>query len=228
MDIYRINGVKLTKGEKAFIADTVSGMISCPKAVSFDNIKLGDTIKLKIGFINSDECRCNCIAILEFDEEETLDIMLENDKWKFLCAICYAYKKIWLGTFNDEKKDVEWYKLTEKVRYSGITGVIQTWKTLSRDNDLPIITCPIDYDALKNEFSAKAIDQLQTIWMIAVLKFGDYGTSSNYGFIYANKFDDFCDWCDIICFHNLFDEYDRAVVTMYNKPIEIKGEIILL
>lgn len=227
MNIYRTDGVKLTKGEKAFIADTVSGTISCPKAVSFDNIKLGDTIKLKAGFINSDEYRCNCVAILEFDEEETLDIMLENNRWKFICAICYAYKKIWLD-INDGKKAVEWYKLTESVRYSGITGIIQTWKTLSQDNDSSIIPCPNDYDALENEFSAKAVGQLQTIWAMAVYKFGDYLGSPNYGFIYANKFDDFCDWCDIICFHNLFDEYDRAVVTMYNKPIEIKGEIILL
>lgn len=72
--------------------------------------------------------------------------------------------------------------------YNCLAEEITTWKELRNDNG--IIPCPLNH--VRNAYEG----QLQFVWMLCVLMFGDYGTSPRYGWInWENKdvFDAFID-----------------------------------
>lgn len=75
--------------------------------------------------------------------------------------------------------------LASIVDYNGFHEYIKHWLNLPIKNG--IITCPDYYCAHPADYESQ--HQLQIIWMIGVLKFGDYGTSPRYGWIlYTDKF----------------------------------------
>ena len=68
--------------------------------------------------------------------------------------------------------------------YNGLAPIIWKWKELPvnvYDFGLRQIVCPEDY-ASGDEYG-EVFHQLQVIWMICVVLFGEYGTSPRYGWI---------------------------------------------
>ena len=62
--------------------------------------------------------------------------------------------------------------------YNGLIGIVESWADL-KPNEYKHITEP--YFDMDIEKEAKA--QLQIVWMILVLLYGDYGTSPRFGWI---------------------------------------------
>lgn len=86
--------------------------------------------------------------------------------------------------------------------YNGLAEEILKWKNMDNyDDKTPYNTkYPDNWLSPKIEFfyswPAEAKEQLQVIWMICVMLFGEYGTSPRYGWI-ENK-DEFFDFIDKI------------------------------
>lgn len=59
--------------------------------------------------------------------------------------------------------------------YNGLAEEIETWKELPVEYG--VIRCPLDH--VQSAYKG----QLQFVWMLCVLTFGDYGTSPRYGWI---------------------------------------------
>lgn len=62
------------------------------------------------------------------------------------------------------------------VWYNGYDEVIDEWMKLEPGSDM--ILCPLECDT-----QSAAYGQLQMLWMICVVLFGDYGTSPRFGWI---------------------------------------------
>lgn len=71
--------------------------------------------------------------------------------------------------------------------YNGLAKEIIEWKKLPKDDD--VIACPDIKDS-----------QLQVIWMICCILFGDYGTSPRTGWIYTENVGEFHKFIDAITF----------------------------
>lgn len=83
--------------------------------------------------------------------------------------------------------------------YNGLAETILKWKDIKPKDT--IITCLDDYGYGEIEMTTeswKDIGQLQAIWMICVVLFGDYGSSPRYGFIYEKNIKEFHDFIDAI------------------------------
>lgn len=77
------------------------------------------------------------------------------------------------------------------ISYNGYVNVLRKWEKLPL-NSCKHILCPANY-GWYDEIDVEAINQLQVLWMIAVMLFGEYGTSPRYGWI--EKVEDFRKWC---------------------------------
>ena len=81
--------------------------------------------------------------------------------------------------------------LLNALDYNGLTPVVRSWAelnpeehVLSADYTYRQIACPDNYGATDEDYKDKETkSQLQLVWMMAVLMFGDYGTSPRYGWI---------------------------------------------
>ena len=62
--------------------------------------------------------------------------------------------------------------------YNGLAEIVRSWKTTCNENS-GFLTPPDRYGADNSHDEA----QLQVIWMMCVVLFGDYGTSPRYGWI---------------------------------------------
>ena len=71
--------------------------------------------------------------------------------------------------------------------YNGLAEEILEWKNLPKDDGA--IACPDIQDP-----------QLQVIWMICCVLFGDYGTSPRTGWIYTENVGEFHKFIDAITF----------------------------
>lgn len=76
--------------------------------------------------------------------------------------------------------------------YNGLVEGVKNWVKEPVINGH--IACPISYGLHEDNIVDKS--QLQFLWMIAVLKFGDYGTSPRYGWI--TDIEGFKLWCEDI------------------------------
>lgn len=74
------------------------------------------------------------------------------------------------------------------VTYNGLFYVVYGWKDLEPDG--VTIKCPADYGDPDPDPQSR--EQLEMLWMIAVLLFGDYGVSPRFGWI--ENVDDFREW----------------------------------
>lgn len=82
--------------------------------------------------------------------------------------------------------------LKDVLYYNGLDIVVRTWADLPSDSG--IICCPENYN--DDPPFPEEMAQLQIIWMIAVLKFGEYGTSPRFGWIV--DVDGFRKWIPVI------------------------------
>lgn len=107
----------------------------------------------------------------------------------------------------DTNKDLGDYdSIDSVVWYNGYTGIIDYWNELAynclsnKDNTtsyLPRLDS-MNYETLQRKFSVDLNDmsQLEVLWMVAVCKFGNYGTSPRSGWI--ENLELFREWCDAI------------------------------
>lgn len=80
--------------------------------------------------------------------------------------------------------------LESVVNYNGMLETLQGWKEI-----------PIDeYGYIQRDFGMEdwGDHQLEVFWMMAVVLFGEYGTSPRYGWI--EKHEEFYRWIDEICY----------------------------
>lgn len=86
--------------------------------------------------------------------------------------------------------------LNTVIWYNGLYEIVRSWKDLPVRGTAPYVSIFNDrfYGASGYDPETKA--QLEIIWMIAVLKFGEYGTSPRSGWI--EKVDEFKKWIDEI------------------------------
>ena len=76
--------------------------------------------------------------------------------------------------------------------YNGLAETVYKWADLPTKSGM--IICPKNYGC--DSFDSDDDEQLQVLWMIAVVLFGDYGTSPRYGWI--EQIDEFRQWCSDI------------------------------
>lgn len=244
MNIYRVDGVKLTDVEKVCILDSICDILSKHVLMS-DKFKFGETFKIKCEFIKHilmnenlvehtstiDSRLClmstedlneymstidiklteNVECIIEFNKEETLDIANSYNKNQEVLSIYDRYKNEILN-IDYENDENDWTALSDVVFYQGLTPIIQSWKTLSPN--IICIQCPNEYNSTKYNVDLKDLAQLQIFWMIAVLKFGDYGTSPRYGWIDNEHIDEFYNWCDLMCYTELSNSYECVSISI--------------
>ena len=72
------------------------------------------------------------------------------------------------------------YALGSAAEYNGISEIILSWLDLKPQENTQYIYPPTNYGA---SYAGSYYDQLQIFWMLAVIFFGDYGTSPRYGWI---------------------------------------------
>ena len=84
--------------------------------------------------------------------------------------------------------------------YNGLAEVVLTWKDLKPEHRH--VSCPDNYgykiSGLLSVGEKEYLAQLQVIWMICVVLFGDYGTSPRYGWIEEKSLKDFHAFIDSI------------------------------
>ena len=78
--------------------------------------------------------------------------------------------------------------------YNGLIDGVSNWIKQPVTNGH--IICPKFYGLQEAEYDIRDEAQLQLLWMIAVLRFGDYGTSPRYGWI--TDIEGFKFWCEDI------------------------------
>ena len=118
-----------------------------------------------------------------------LDMEVKNKKSLTKNDIAYCLERIPFAAFDSDTY-IEIIK--EIVWYNGLSEYIKEWRNLQKING--VIKCPINYGTKGK--SGCDLYQLQILWMIAVLLFGDYCTSPRFGWI--ENCDDFRTWCDKI------------------------------
>ena len=84
--------------------------------------------------------------------------------------------------------------------YNGLAEVVLTWKDLKPEHGS--VSCPDNYgDKISGLLSVgekEDLAQLQVMWMICVMLFGDYGTSPRYGWIEEKNLKEFHAFIDSI------------------------------
>ena len=94
----------------------------------------------------------------------------------------------------------DWKELSIVPFYNCLSPAILSWKDLNKNPDnVHIVPHPTDYNYKYCGNNTCYIEQLEVFWMIAVNKFGEYGTSPRTGWIMSENWDKFCMWCDAVC-----------------------------
>lgn len=106
-----------------------------------------------------------------------------------------------LDEYNSEnRKELGDYEaLDALVWYNGYTDIIRYWNKLAEQTPKQgYVPYKIAFNNLQEKFRASMLDisQVQVLWVVAVWKFGNYGTSPNSGWI--ENLNDFREWCDAI------------------------------
>ena len=103
----------------------------------------------------------------------------------------FSINDIEMNMLNIPEEESEFiYALRTALRYNGLNERVKEWIELE-PNEYKLITFTNQYD-WKNMDDGEA--QLQLVWMICVLLFGDYGTSPRFGWIEDVKgFKEFCE-----------------------------------
>lgn len=74
--------------------------------------------------------------------------------------------------------------IKDAVWYNDLEAFIRHWIAVLENADNDYVLCPTTYEVLKEH------RDLQFIWMIIVLMFGDYGTSPRGGWVESDKRND--------------------------------------
>ena len=84
--------------------------------------------------------------------------------------------------------------------YNGLAEVVLAWKDLKLEHGS--VSCPDNYGykipGLLSVGDKEYLAQLQVIWMICVVLFGNYGTSPRYGWIEEKSLKEFHAFIDSI------------------------------
>jgi len=84
--------------------------------------------------------------------------------------------------------------------YNGLAENVLAWKDLKPEHGS--VSCPDNYGCkihgLLSVSDKEYLAQLQVIWMICVVLFGDYGTSPRYGYIKEKSLKEFHAFIDLI------------------------------
>lgn len=106
-----------------------------------------------------------------------------------------------IGTSWEELSLVPWY--------NGLSHVILSWKHLNENHHLVqenyAVHSPQYYGYQFEDKNEGDIAQLMVFWMLAVERFGEYGTSPRSGWILLENWDKFCEWCDAICYNDIMN-----------------------
>ena len=102
-----------------------------------------------------------------------------------------------IGGVYREKFSFQLEDIRSALFYNGLEEVVAKWAELKESNGR--IDCPENY-GLEDEYEGHILEghspeyyQLQIIWMLCVLMFGDYGTSPRSGWIdHTEEFREFC------------------------------------
>lgn len=86
--------------------------------------------------------------------------------------------------------------LNNIISYNGLSDFVRQWKEIEPDDFSKHLLLPINYYKINSFEEAMCMGQIQFIWMICVLLFGDYGTSPRTGWI--EKKEDFYNFIDLI------------------------------
>lgn len=80
--------------------------------------------------------------------------------------------------------------ICDALDYNGLTSVVKSWANIEpvvcvcgNGDFYQQIACPDYYGQTEEERTPDDYYQLQFVWMIGVLMFGDYGTSPRHGWI---------------------------------------------
>lgn len=115
---------------------------------------------------------------------------------------CNSCGKIFHTDGREEQDYID--ALSSIIVYNGLGNYILSWMKLRPQQnsfglEIPSISPPENYGAE----SPEDISQLQIIWMIAVMLFGNFGTSPRYGWI--DEIEEFERWI-----LNITDDYRRS------------------
>lgn len=86
------------------------------------------------------------------------------------------------------------------VFYNGLYDLITEWiKWGDEEANMYLIKCPPNYLCDATKCTGGDIGQAQFLWMLAVIMYGDYGTSPRYGWIYKKNWEECKKFFDRIC-----------------------------
>lgn len=105
------------------------------------------------------------------------------------------------------------YAIQTACAYNGLYEAFEDWiaygdnivaEEKKKHNKYYVIACPLDVEPFRH--CGKEIDQddfmqLQIIWMICVLLYGDYGTSPRFGWIDSDKWSNCKDFLYVLIMH---------------------------
>lgn len=208
MVIERMDGKTLNNSERLILSELFMQQYS-PSPYSkkcFTSSKDDNKLVLHAGFKHNNDKDTTVITDLECDDVVfTLDVSdinfkgTENEIWR---QISNEYYNTWGKELVDsvyQSIGDSWRELCSIPWYNGLSSRILSWKRLNDNHDDPhhSVLCSDNYGC--TDENDPDISALQVFWMIAVEKFGDYGTSPRYGWILSENWDRFCEWCDALC-----------------------------
>lgn len=143
-----------------------------------------------------------------------------DKRWEILIQFC-ENREVSLKSEIDKQLGGDQSALDSVTWYNGLAEYVVKWKqealAISENGDKYFRVDPMLYDAGKRH--ARIFYQLQVLWMIAVDKFGNYGTSPRTGWI--ENISLFVLWCDEI---TQTYSYDIGSIEYINKQEEKEND----
>lgn len=108
------------------------------------------------------------------------------------------------------------YAIQTACEYNGLYEAFEDWvkhgdsiteENKKKHNKYYSINCPLDMYPFRNcgeEIDKDDYAQLQIIWMICVLLYGDYGTAPNFGWIDSDKWSNCKDFLYVLIMHEQY------------------------
>lgn len=235
MFLKRKDGSDMTLSEQRMIIEEFSSLISPVPYTNEDLMSFNPDGSLTLGFHRVDPTGDTEYEVTFFidtterlERGDYIDAMGDdkvNKRWEILIKLCENREDSLkseinkrLGGDQDALDSVTWY--------NGLAEYVVKWKQEA------LVTTEAEYKLSEYEFfnvdtttygaeepDDRVFYQLQVLWMIAVDKFGDYGTSPRTGWI--ENIPLFVLWCDEI---TQTYKYDIGSIEYINKQEEKKND----
>ena len=153
------------------------------------------------------------LLVIEMEENEMEKYGIEEKKWNSL-----------VDNLGLHVADIIW-AIQTACEYNGLYDAFEDWvrygnnivaEENKKNNKYYVIACPLDFNIdgpgmttftnCGEEIDSDDYAQLQIIWMMCVLLYGDYGTSPRFGWIDSDKWNNCKDFLYVLIMHMQYRE----------------------